>query len=83
MVISIVFMLMCAVWMNSKSLQSKLDIYRTKESGLEEQIQAEVDRAAEIEEFQKYTKTKAYYEAIAREKLGLVYPDELIIKPNN
>ena len=34
----------------------------------------------EIEEFNKYTKTTKYIEDIAREKLGLVYEDEIIIK---
>ena len=47
---------------------------------LTEQIEQEKQRAEEIEEFEKYTKTKKYIEDVAREKLGLVYEDEIIIQ---
>lgn len=47
---------------------------------LDEQIQEQKDRAVDIENLSKYVKTKQYIEDIAREKLGLVYKDEIIFK---
>ena len=47
---------------------------------LEEQIEAEEQKAEEIEEYSKYVQTKKYAEEIAKEKLGLVYEDEIIFK---
>ena len=35
-----------------------------------------------MEEQKEYTKTKEYIEKIAKEKLGLVYPNEIIFKTN-
>ena len=37
-------------------------------------------RAEEIAEFEAYTRTKKYVEDVAKEKLGLVYEDEIIFK---
>ena len=34
----------------------------------------------EIEEFRKYTETKKYVEEVAKERLGLVYEDEILFK---
>jgi len=53
---------------------------REREKLLEEQIEQEHKRAAEIEEYRKYTKTRRYVEQTARSKLGLVYEDEIIFK---
>ena len=53
---------------------------RKKEMMVRSWIEAEKERAQEIEEFEKYTKTKKYIEDVAREKLGLVYEDEIIIQ---
>jgi cell division protein DivIC len=48
---------------------------------LKTKIEAQKEREDEIDDFQKYAKTNQYIEKIAREKLGLVYKDEVIIKP--
>lgn len=47
---------------------------------LESQIEAEKEKAEEIEEYGKYVQTKKYAEEVAKEKLGLVYEDEIIFK---
>ena len=39
------------------------------------------ERKAELEEYEKYVQTKKYVEEVAREKLGLVYENEIIFKP--
>lgn len=45
-----------------------------------ELIEAEERRAEEMDELEAYTKTKKYIEDVAKEKLGLVYEDEVIFK---
>ena len=47
---------------------------------LESQIADEEEHALEIEEYEKYVQTKKCAEEIAKEKLGLVYEDEIIFK---
>ena len=47
---------------------------------LEAQIEAEEEKAEEIEEYSKYVQTKKYAEEVAKDKLGLVYEDEIIFK---
>mgnify|MGYP006877014463 CR=1 FL=1 len=38
-------------------------------------------RTAELQEYKIYVKTKQYAEEVAKEKLGLVNPDEILLKP--
>ena len=59
-------------------------------AGLEEKnadYQAQTDdenkRSDELSEYEKYVKTKKFVEEIAKNKFGLIYPDELVFKPNN
>lgn len=54
-----------------------------KQAALEKQIASEEERTKELEEMEKYMKTKKYMEEVAKEKLGLVYPDEILIEPSN
>ncbi len=61
-------------------LKQRNYVYQAREEALTEAIAAEQRRAEEIEELEAYTKTKKYIEDIAKEKLGLVYEDEIIFK---
>lgn len=54
-----------------------------RKAALERQIAAEEQRTKELEELEKYMQTKKYMEEVAKEKLGLVYPDEILIQPDN
>ena len=56
---------------------NKNDAYAQQIEMLQQQITEENDRTENIEEFRSYTKTDPYIEKVAREKLGLVYPDEI------
>lgn len=80
MVLMVVILMMLVVSFNGRNMKSKLKAYREREQQLAEQIEEEKKRSEEIEEFRKYTKTKKYIEEVAREKLGLVYEDEIIIQ---
>lgn len=61
-------------------LKQKNYTYQAREEALMEAIAEEERRAEEIEEFESYTKTKKYVEDVAKDKLGLVYEDEIIFK---
>lgn len=75
-----VIMVLVVVAFKSAELRAKKEAYHQKELVLQQQIEAEEERALEIEEFEKYTQTKKYIEEVARDKLGLVYDGEVLFK---
>lgn len=79
----VVLMILVVVSVKSMELRKKLDTYTAREQALQEQIDSELDRAEEIEEYGKYTQTKKYVEEVAKDKLGLVYEGEIIFKEEN
>ena len=78
----VVLMIMVVVAVRSVELQQKIAGYDTQIASLGAQIEAEQTRA-EIEEFGKYTQTKAYVEEVAKDKLGLVYEGEILFQEDN
>lgn len=76
----VVVMIMVVVAFRSMGLQQKIDEKMAELNRIEEQIAAEEQRAREIEEYSKEVKTKGFIENMAREKLGLVYEDEILFK---
>lgn len=64
----------------SLQLKQKNQTYQNREAALEKQIADETERSKEIENLETYTKTKKYVEDVAKEKLGLVYEDEILFK---
>lgn len=76
----VVVMIMVVVSVKSIGLKEKIAAYEAKEAKLQEQINEEKNRAEEIEEYRKYTETKGYVEEVAKDKLGLVYENEIIFK---
>lgn len=80
LVIMVLVMLMIVITFGRINLQKKQEVYAQKEQQLQEQIDAEVKRSEEIEEYRKYTQTQKYVEEVAKEKLGLVNENEIIFK---
>ena len=72
--------LVAAVGVNSYFLKEKERKYAAEESALELSIEQENARTEELKELEKYTKTKKYVEEVAKDKLGLVYDNEIIFK---
>lgn len=68
--------------LKSSSLEKRDQDYRAREAYLEQQLAAEEKRAEELEEYRIYVQTKQYIEEVAKEKLGLVKPDEILLKPS-
>ena len=61
-------------------LQQKNEAYQKQEEELLAQISEEQERTQEIEVLKKYVQTKKYVEEVAKERLGLVYEDEILFK---
>ena len=76
----VILVMMGVVGINSVSLTQKERRYAAREEELLKLIEEETARAAELEEFAKYTKTKKYAEEVAKDKLGLVYENEIIFQ---
>lgn len=64
----------------SISLHAKNQDYKAQEIELEKQLEAENARAEEIDELEEYVGTDEYVEDVAKDKLGLVYPNEILFE---
>lgn len=81
MLVTIVVMMLCVVLLiGMATLKTKRDGYLEREQVLQQQIEQENKRAEELVEYEKYTKTAAYVEEVAKDKLGLVYEDEIVFQ---
>lgn len=76
----VVALLAAVIGIKSRELKADVAMYEEREESLQAQIDAEQKRAEELVEYEKYTKTTKYVEEVAKEKLGLVYDDEILFK---
>ena len=76
----VILILVTVVSVKSIGLMQKAREYQEKEQQLLQQIEYENQRSEDIAEFERYTETRKYIEDTAKEKLGLVYPGEIIFK---
>ncbi|MCC8137184.1 MAG: septum formation initiator family protein [Clostridiales bacterium] len=76
----IVFVMLVAFLVQSRSLRAENAAYAAQIDELEEGIQDEEIRAEEIDELGDYLNSDEYIEKLAREKLGLVYEDDVIYR---
>lgn len=82
-IFSISFVVIClfaVITVKGQALRAKNELYIQKEAELDKKIAQEEKRSEELKEYSKYVKTKKYIEEVAREKLGLIYEDEMIFK---
>lgn len=77
----VVLSLAVVVNVGASSLREKDLEYQAKEQDLEKEKEEENTRAAQLEEYRIYVQTKQYVEKVAKEKLGLVKKDEILLKP--
>ena len=77
---AVIVLLMAVVSVGSMNLQAKNREYIAQEQELILQIEEEKNRAQEIEELEQYVGTAEYVEQVAKDKLGLVYENEIIFK---
>nr|WP_124065903.1 septum formation initiator family protein [Clostridium sp. E02] len=78
----VVFSLAAIVTIKGVTLKEKEQEYHLRLEGLEGQVDKEKDRAEKLEEYRVYVQTKQYVEEVAKQKLGLVNPDEILLKPS-
>lgn len=76
----VVMTLLVVLLIQSQKLIEKNSAYETQKEELKQEIQDEEIRAEEIENLKEYVDSDEYIEKIARDKLGLVYDDEIIFK---
>lgn len=81
--IAVVFVLSIVIWNGKQSLVEKNIVYASKKQELSQKMSEQQSRSVSLEEYKKYVQTKKYIEQIAKEKFGLVYPDEILFKPSN
>ena len=79
-IVGVVVQMLIFVSVASLSLRASNADKQERIEELEAQIEAEEEKAEEIEEYSKYVQTKKYAEEVAKDKLGLVYEDEIIFK---
>lgn len=64
----------------SQKLSAQNEKYEVRKVELEQQIKDEEMRAEEIENLKDYVNSPEYIEKVARDKLGLVYEDEILFR---
>lgn len=77
---AIIVVLSFVVLAGGMELKKRNDAYIAQEMELQAQIDAEKERSAEIDELKEYVGTDEYIESVAKEKLGLVYENEILFK---
>lgn len=79
----IIFMVMifcCFLFVRKLSLDEQKAEYQTMLEVKQKQLKELEKESEAIEEYRTYVQTKSYIEKVAREKLGLVYDDEIIFE---
>ncbi len=66
-----------------RSLKQKEASYLARESELASELAAEESIAEKLDLETRLRQTLKYIEQVAREKLGLVFPDDVIVKPGD
>ena len=74
LVLVVIFSVRCA------KLKKKNDIYQKRLVSLQEEYDEQSDRQEQLKEREKYMQTKKFVEEYAKEKLGLIYPNEVVFK---
>lgn len=79
--ILLVVLVMCGLLTYNKGKAvEKEKALLAKKASYETRLVSEEERQRELEEEAAYRQTKSYIEKLAREKLGLVKPDEILLR---
>lgn len=77
----VVAALLAVLGLQTMRLEQRRDEYNTRRAAVEKQLDEQKARAEDLEAERLYVQTTDYIEKMARERLGLVNPDEIILKP--
>ncbi len=61
-------------------LGAKNSMYEKQIASLQEDLDEQNERKVKLQEKEKYMQTKKFVEEYAKEKLGLIYPNEVVFK---
>lgn len=80
LIVCVIIVLGLTLSVASISLHKKNKAYKAQEAELERQLEEERLRAEEIEELEEYVGSDEYIEDVAKDKLGLVHPNEILFE---
>lgn len=78
-IVCVVIVFTLTLGVSSITMQAQDTEYNDLIELLEEQLEFEEQRTRDIVEYEELTATDDYIEEIAKEKLGMAYPDEIIL----
>ena len=81
--IAVVFLLSIVIWKGKQTLVERDSVNVSKIQELAQKMEEQEARSISLVEYKKYIQTKKYVEQIAKEKFGLVYPNEIVFKPSS
>ena len=76
----VVLLFLGGLYISSQRLEQRLQMYDIKKENLDQRIADEKERTVEIDNLKDYMKNDEYAEEVARERLGLVKPDEIVFQ---
>lgn len=76
----VVLLFLVVMLVGSGRLKVKNAGYEEQLKELNTEIEKQVQRGKEIEDLQAYMNSQEYLEQAAREKLGMVYEDEIVFR---
>lgn len=80
-IIVCILLLAGIVLYTSADLREKREVLEAQAAELEIQIENAKAEYEALEAQEEYMQTKKFVEDVARNQLGLVYPDEIVIRP--
>lgn len=80
---ALVIVIGIAMYTNKVSLDKQYAQNEQTKAGLQAQIEEQQQRTKELDEYKKYIQTKKFVEEMAKDKFGLIYPDEIVFRPDN
>lgn len=79
--IAVMVMIICGVVLyKTQDLKGEVDKKNDKIEKLTQQLEEENERTEALDEKKAFQSTKRFIEELARTKLGLLYPDEIIVE---
>lgn len=82
-IVLVVMILSVFLGMKGNEIKAQNTDARKQIEELKDQLSDAKQKSKDLDEYSKYVNTKQFVEDIARSKLGLIYPNEIIFKPES
>ena len=79
-IVAVIFVCVTSI-VHATSLHTKSKQLAETEKTMELKVEEAKQQQANLDAQEKYMQTNEYIEDVAKDKLGLVHPDELVIRP--